>query len=238
MSFDPASTSRILIRSLDRATLATKMQDSDGEPYASLVMSACGQDATPLIYLSDLAVHTANLRADNRCSLLFDGTYGLTDPLMGKRISVQGTAHIIEDPLLLNRYTARHPGSEMYKQFKDFNLFRIDVERVHLVAGFGRIHWIDGGDIRFDNSEHQDLLDAESDIVDHMNADHTDAVNLYAHKLADQTGVGWQMTGVDSEGFDLRRDADICRCMFEHPVSTADETRQALISCLRTARAK
>jgi len=236
MSFDPALISRHLIRSLDRATLASKMQKSDGEPYASLVMAACGHDASPLIYLSDLAVHTQNLRVDNRCSLLFDATYGLNDPLMGKRISLQGKAFICEDPLQLDRYTARHPGSEMYKSFKDFNLFKIEIERVHLVAGFGRIHWVDGDEIRFDTSKTNDLDATEGDIVSHMNSDHSAAINLYANKLAKQKGVGWQMSNIDPEGFDLRLGAEICRCNFPAPISNAGEARAQLVEMAKIAR--
>ena len=236
MSFDPITTCRYLIRSLDRATLASKMQASDGEPYASLVMCACDHNAAPLVFLSDLAVHTFNLREDNRCSLLFDGTYGLTDPLMGKRISLQGTATIINDPPSLDRYTARHPGSEMYKQFKDFNLFKVEIERVHLVAGFGRIHWVDGKEVIYDASNACDLCDAEANIVDHMNEHHSDAVNLYAAKIANKKGVGWRMSGIDPEGFDLRLGADVCRCEFTNPITNAEEARMALVALVKNIR--
>src|SRR5690242_4025975 len=110
----PAATARRLLRSLDRATLATSQ---DGWPYASLVLAAVDHDATPLLLLSDLAEHSKNLKRDPRASLLFDGTAGRDDPLTGPRVTVLGEARAIADPRLLARFTARHPSAEGYAGF-------------------------------------------------------------------------------------------------------------------------
>lgn len=135
-----ASAARALMRSADRAVLATAL---GGWPYASLVLPAMDADGAPLLLLSDLAEHAKNLKVDPRCSLLFDATQGLADPLTGLRVTVMGEARPIEDRSLLARYVTRHPSAGLYAGFGDFRLYRVSVARAHVVAGFGRIHWID-----------------------------------------------------------------------------------------------
>jgi hypothetical protein len=135
-----ADKTRALIRAADRAVLATAL---GGWPYASLVLPAVDAAGAPLLLLSDLAEHAKNLKADPRCSLLFDGTYGLADPLTGLRATVMGEARPVDDKDLLDRYVARHSSAKVYAGFGDFRLYRMTVTRAHVVAGFGRIRWID-----------------------------------------------------------------------------------------------
>jgi putative heme iron utilization protein len=224
---------RRLMRSLDRATLATSLA---GWPYASLVLVALDHDASPLLLISALAQHTQNLKAENRVSLLFDGTGGLDDPLTGPRVTVLGTAQRDDAPRLKERFVARHPSAELYAGFADFALWRVAVERAHLVAGFGRIHWIGAAELLFDASGAAALAAAERDVVKHMNDDHADAVGLYATKLLGRSGEGWRMTGVDPEGVDLRRGGAIARLDFANPINDAEGARTELVRRVREAR--
>ena len=237
MSDSPALSCRQLIRSLDRASLATKLKNTDAEPYVSLVLSACDYAGNPLIFVSDLAEHTANLTEEPRVSLLFDGTRGRIDPLTGARISVQGRAEKIDNDHAMERYIRRHPSAAMYRSFADFNLYRVNVERVHLVAGFGRIHWVGADDVLYDAADAGALADAEADVIAHMNEDHGDAVNLYANRLLGLAGVGWQLTGVDPEGCDLRLDGEVARLDFDTPVTDAEGARRELVKRVKEARA-
>ncbi len=230
----PGAHIRSLMRSLDRATLSTGMASGDGWPYGSLVMAAVDQDGSPLLLLSDLAEHTTNLKADPRVSLMFDGTAGLAEPLTGARVSVLGQVEKIEDERMAERYLRHHPSARMFAEFKDFNFYRVCVERAHIVAGFGRIHWVEAADILSERMP--DLEVAEADIVAHMNEDHADANQLYASVLCGRTGDGWAMTGCDPEGCDLRLDGDIARLDYDAPVRDADETRKALVSLVKRAR--
>jgi hypothetical protein len=222
------------MRSLDRATLATSQ---DGWPYASLVLVAVDQDASPLLLLSDLAEHSKNLKRDSRASLLFDGTAGRDDPLTGPRVTVLGETKPVSDPRLLARFTARHPSAAAYAGFGDFKLYRLEVARGHLVAGFGRIHAITAAALLSPGAPA--LAAAETDILEHMNDDHAEAIGLYASKLAGAgNGDGWQMTGVDPEGIDLRRGGSVLRLDFPAPVGDAEGARTALVQFARQARAK
>jgi heme iron utilization protein len=235
----PALISRRLIRANDRATLATLMRSDSpdaGAPYASLVLVAADHDASPLLLISKLADHTKNIAADARVSLLFDGTAGLAEPLTGPRVSVQGTIAVTTEPRHRARFLARHPGAAMYADFKDFAFYRVSVTRAHLVAGFGKIHWIDGTEILADPSHA--LIDSEAGIVAHMNSDHADAIQLYAQKLLGLSGDGWTMTGIDAEGIDLRAGANVARLDFATDVRDAKAARTELVRLVQEARAR
>lgn len=146
---DTALTVRKLMRSLDTVALGTvergqpEQTPQAGAPYVSLAMVAVDHDLSPLLLLSDLADHTRNIAADQRVSLLFDGTTTAGVRLAAARASVQGRAAPVVDERLRARYLARHPDARHYAGFGDFRLYRVTVLRVHLVAGFGRIRWLD-----------------------------------------------------------------------------------------------
>lgn len=233
---------RRLLRGADRAALATVAREGmadgrSGGPYASLVLLALAQDATPLLLLSDLAEHTRNIRADARVSLLVDATAGLADPLTGSRATIQGRAAAAEAGLHA-RFLLRHPGAAAYAGFADFHLFRVDLDSAHLVAGFGRIHRVPGAAVRCSVADGATALAAaESGIVAHMNEDHSDALGLYATTLLERPAGPWRMTGIDPEGMDLRLDGQVARLDFDEPVRDAAAARRALVALAARARA-
>jgi heme iron utilization protein len=231
----PADTIRRLVRSLPRVALGTVMRDTGGAPYVSLALAACDHDASPLLLLSDLADHSRNLRADPRASLLYDATSGLPDPLAGERATLVGRIEPAEDERRRGRYLRRHPSAGQYAAFADFHLWRMTVERAHLVAGFGRIHWVEGGDVI--GGSRAALAEGEAGILDHMNREHRDALQLYAERLLGLEGGGWQMTGIDPEGIDLRRAAQTARLAFETPVTGIQQARAELERLAEAARA-
>lgn len=234
---DIAATARNLVRGCDRATLATASADQSW-PYGSLVMTACDPDASPLLLISELAEHTRNLRADARASLLFDGTAGLDNPLTGARVTVLGRLARCDDDAARRRYLARHPAAAEYAGFGDFGVFRMAVERAHIVAGFGVIEWIDGNDFLYDAASVRALAQREADIVGHMNADHGAAVALYATALLARDGGAWTMTGIDPEGCDLRCGGAVARLAFDAPVHDAAAARAALVALAGRGREK
>jgi hypothetical protein len=111
----------------------------------------------------------------------------------------------------------------------------VNIERGHLVAGFGRILWVDGENLRF-SGDAAALAAAEAEIVAHMNEDHADAVALFAEKLLRRPGSGWRMTGIDPEGIDLRREQETARLDLPAPVLGPPAARQALIDLTAEAR--
>jgi putative heme iron utilization protein len=233
MSDTPAAIARRLIRGIDRATLATSR---DGWPYASLVLAASDPEGRPLLLLSALAEHTKNLLREKRASLLFDGTAGLAEPLTGARVTVLGEIAAVEDRALLARYTRRHPSAAGYAGFADFRLYRLAPARAHLVAGFGRIDWIEADALL--SPAAPALAAAEAEILAHMAEDHAETIDLYARKLLGLSGSGWHMTGVDAEGADLRRGGCVARLDFRAPVGDAEGVRGELVRLAKLAREK
>src|SRR5581483_5762903 len=109
-----------------------------GDPYCSLVNVATAADGSPLLLISKLAVHTRNIMADPRCSLMIDERKQ-GDPLQGGRVMLMGTAVKTDDPAVRRRYLARQPEAELFAGFADFAFYEMKLKGAHLVAGFGRI---------------------------------------------------------------------------------------------------
>ena len=236
---DPGAAVRTLIRSTDRGALSTGLARpvdglGPGWPYGSLVLVAVDHDLSPLQLLSDLADHSRNLAADDRASLLLDATAGLDDPLTGARVGLLGRIARTDDARLADRYVARHPSAERYRGFADFHLYRMTVLAAHLVAGFGRIHWLPAAALG--GGSPAALIAREAAIVEHMNQDHPDALDAYAAGLLGRTGTGWRMTGIDAEGCDLRRGGAVARVPFEQPVDDAEAARAELVRLAQEAR--
>jgi putative heme iron utilization protein len=234
---------RRMMRRQTHAVLATSLAEAPpGHPYASLVAVACDIDASPLMLLSDLAQHSRNIAGDRRVSLLFDGggdplpePIPSEDRLAAPRLSLLGEAERVDDPRLLARFVARHPSAVAYAEFGDFRLYRVAIGRGHLVAGFGRISWVEPTELRFARDARA-LAVVEADIVAHMNADHADALDLYATRLLHRAGSGWRMTGIDPEGIDLRREHETARLDFAAAVLTPQAARGVLVVFAEQAR--
>ena len=138
--FNPSRLARSLLRRSRQGALATLMAGS-GDPYCSLVNIASHSDASPILLISRLALHTKNILADNRVSLMLDER-AAGDPLEGARIMLAGRAEEAagdQAEILRRRYLNAHPSAEVFVDFKDFSFFRIVPSGAHLVAGFGRI---------------------------------------------------------------------------------------------------
>jgi heme iron utilization protein len=221
---DPA---RRLMRACDRATLATAGRgagDDDlsaGWPYPSLVLVAFDLDGSPLLLLSTLAEHTRNLAVDPRIGLLFDGTVGLDQPLTGARLSVLGRVARSDEARHRARFLRRHPDAALYADFTDFALYRVAIDRAHLVAGFGRIHWLTADELGL--PEHPAALAQDE-------AGLLDAVNGALAAASEGAGVGgaWTVTGIDPDGCDLRRGGAVARIDFNQSVNDSESVRLAL----------
>ncbi|MDX1539892.1 MAG: DUF2470 domain-containing protein [Geminicoccaceae bacterium] len=233
---DPAATVRRIVRSTDRAALGTRLKDMDGAPYVSLVLAATDHIGRPLLLLSDLADHTKNLEADPSASLLFDATGGGESALAGERATLVGRIVDDADPSAGERYLRRHPSASIYAGFADFRLYRFEPARAHLVAGFGRIHWLDGDQILVPPAAA--LAQAEAEIARHMNADHGDALLLYARHLLGLPGDGWRVTGIDPQGLDLRAGGLTGRLIFRRRVEDPAAARAELVRLAGEARAR
>lgn len=233
----PAATARSLMRRALKGSLGTLLSAS-GHPYASLMLTATEPNNTPLFFISRLALHTQNLEKDARASLLIDGTEGLGDPLTGGRLTLIGYARPISSPTALSRFVARHPSAQTYAGFPDFGMYALEIVSGHYIGGFGRIVDLAAADLVRSVADAPELVAAESEIINHMNSDHADAVALYATELAKLPPGEWRLSGVDTDGFDLLHRSNAARIDFPTPVRTPKEARMALIALVQRARAQ
>lgn len=233
---EPAQASRRLMRTALKGALATLDRET-GHPYASLILLATEPSGAPVFLISRLALHTRNLEQDPRASILIDGTGDLGDPLTGGRLTVSGVARPSTSSTALRRFLARHPSAEGYAQFADFSVYELEVARGHYIGGFGKIVDLAPAALLTNVADSSAVIEAEPDIVAHMNADHADAVALYATKLAGRPAGTWRMSGVDPEGFDLLHCTSAVRIDFHERVRTPGEARKALVSLVQQARA-
>jgi len=237
--FNPSRSAKSLLRRSRQGALATVMVNS-GDPYCSIVNVAANADGAPLLLISRLAVHTKNILADNRVSLMLDERVA-GDPLEGSRIMVAGRAEELAGEavtLARRRYLAAHPSAEAFADFKDFAFFRIAPSGLHLVAGFGRIIDLKPAQFLTDISDAADLLEAEAGAVEHMNEDHREAMNLYATKLLGAEAADWRCTGCDPEGMDMQAERQTLRLEFPERVRTGTELRKILVRLAAEARAR
>lgn len=233
--FDPALAAKTLLREARTAALATVMPAA-GDPYCSLVNMATSADGAPVLLISKLAVHTKNLLADARCSLMIDERKS-GDPLEGARVTVQAMAVATADEDVRRRYLVRQPGAAMFAGFGDFGFYRLDVTGAHLIAGFGRIVDLKSAELLTRIDDAQDLIAAEREIVAHMNQDHAEACALYATKLLGAPAGEWRCVGCDPEGLELQLERAALRLAFPERVTTPMAVRSVLRQLAQEARA-
>ena len=234
--FDPKRAARTLLREGRSGALATLMAGS-GDPYCSLVNVATEADGSPLLLISRLAVHTKNILADPRVSLMLDERRE-GDPLEGARVMLMGTAQATADANARRRYLDRQPEAKMFADFGDFGFYRIALKGAHLVAGFGRIVDLAAADLLADLAGAETLVSAEAEIVAHMNAEHLDAIALYATRLLGESGGDWRCVGCDPDGLELQWERRARWLNFPQRVASPDALRHVLKGLAEEARRK
>jgi putative heme iron utilization protein len=234
-AFDPKLAAKKLLREGRSGALATLIPGS-GDPYCSLVNVATAPDGTPLLLLSKLAVHTKNLLADPRASLMLDERKA-GDPLEGARVMLMGTIAATADPAARAAYLRKQPEATMFAGFADFAIYRMTVSRAHLVAGFGRIVVLGTADLLTDLTGADDLVAAESGAILHMNEDHADALKLYATQLLGAADGDWRCVGIDPEGIELQHGRSALRLAFPQRVTGPGPLRAVLRHLAEQARA-
>ncbi|RAI40963.1 pyridoxamine 5'-phosphate oxidase [Rhodoplanes roseus] len=234
--FDPVAGARRLLRATRAGTLATNDRNT-GHPFGSLVNVATTPDGSPVLLISRLATHTANLERDGRASILLAAT-GKGDPLAHPRLTVLGSLVRDDDPVLRRRFLARHPKAELYAGLPDFSTWRMIVAAFHLNGGFARAADLAPEEVLTDLSGADELLAAEESAIAHMNQDHAEAVKLYATVLAGGPEAAWTVTGLDPDGLDLAAGDHTRRLPFPERITTAAGLRTVLKRLADAARSK
>lgn len=230
---------KTLTRTARHGALAV-VEPETGRPLVSRVGTATDADGAPIILVSMLSAHTRALLDDPRCSLLL-GEPGKGDALAHPRITLLTSAcQIARDTAQYERaerrYLNKNPKAKLYAGLGDFRMFRLDVEGASLNGGFGKAFVLTSADLVTQSAASEAIAQSEQSALDHMNADHRDAIDLYARHFAGATTGGWVMTGIDVDGFDIASGDDVGRVFFDAPLSQASEMRVRLVEMAKSAR--
>jgi putative heme iron utilization protein len=221
-----ASAARELFLRQSFGVLSTISLDLPGYPFGSVTPYAVDGQGMPVIYISHIAQHTQNIKADSRVSLtVIENKNGSDDVQAQGRVTYVANARPVslDDSHVRDRYFRYHPAARQYDQTHDFVFFRLEPVRVRYIGGFGQIYWVEPGEFTAKNpfSPIQ-----ETHIIDHMNNDHGDALR---HCCGEQV----EMIGIDAEGFDVRASDRKVRFAFENPIHNMEEARQKFMALAR-----
>lgn len=222
-----AREARQLLRAHRYGALSTLSKKFDGHPFGSITPYMVDHDGSLLILISTLAEHTKNITADPRVSLISHNQRSPHIQTQG-RITLLGNAEIVPDREAAGRRYLRYfPEAQTYFAMHDFSFYRIAPLALRYIGGFGHIHWVKAENYRV---ESYPLIEQESGILAHMNADHADSLRRYCqhvHQVEAQTA---EMVGIDCDGFDVRADGDVYRFDFPESVLDAQQARAALVA--------
>ena len=236
-AFDPLAEAKRLLRSIRSGALATLTVS--GDPFSTLITVATDYDGSPLLLVSQLSAHTRHLDGDPRCSLLLAET-GAGDPLAHARLTLTGKAVKVTEPqarlAVRARFLAKHPKAELYADFGDFSFWRIGMEQAHLNGGFARAARFPASRLMTRLDDAETLIAAEANAIGHMNADHADALALYAQVIAGQPAGAWFASGIDPDGMDLACGDLTARLAFPERITSPGDLRKVLVELAERAR--
>lgn len=236
-----AERARTLLHLGRIGTLATVSRKQSGFPFGSLMPYGLDDQGRPIFLISSMAMHTQNLQADPRASLLITQLEANADPLGSSRITLIGNVRRVPEPEVAGArelYLARYENSKYWVDFEDFCFYRMEVVDLYYVGGFGVMGWVEAAD--YLEAQPDPLADAAASILEHMNTDHRDALVLLARKFAGIESEEATMTAVDRLGFNVRLKTPDrvrgARIAFLREASTPEETRKVLVEMVRQAR--
>jgi hypothetical protein len=231
-----AEAARTLTHLGHTGTLATVSLRHPGHPFASLMPYALDEQGRPLVLISSMAMHTQNLSADRRASLLVTQA-AKGDPLAAGRVTLMGEVLPVpeaERERVKAAYLARHANAAYWADFDDFGFWLLEPVDVYYVGGFGAMGWVAAAE--YATAEPDPLADVSESLLEHVNKDHARALLSYARVLAAEPAEEATMVSVDRRGFRLRlRTGERVygiRAAFPRDIATAEQFREAFIEMM------
>src|SRR5580658_831880 len=222
-------------------SLSTLSRKQPGFPFGSVMPYGLDDRGRPVFLISTMAMHTQNLQADPRASLLVTQADASGDPLGASRVTLVGSVPRLpksEVPAARELYLQRYENSKYWVDFEDFSFYRMDVVDIYYVGGFGVMGWVSASE--YDHAQPDPLADSSGEIIQHMNADHKDALILIARAFAGIDSQEAAMTSVDRLGFHVRLKTQDgmrgTRIAFLREARNPKEARNVLIEMVQQAR--
>lgn len=224
---------KTLVRQQHSGVLSTHSQSEKGYPFGSIVPYYMTSEGDLIIYISQIAQHTRNIKGDHKVSMtIFD--HLADDSQASGRVTLLGDAQLIEDESVKAQYFDLFPQAEGYHQTHDFMFYKISQQRVRYIGGFGKIHWINKEDWQL---ELMDWSKVSSGIVAHMNEDHQDAMQLMLSHQFNIEAKRIKMLSAFCEGVHIQANNNIYYWPFDLPCITSTQVREQLVKATHQARA-
>jgi heme iron utilization protein len=219
-------------------SLSTHSQKFPGFPFGSMMPFAADELGRPVFFISSMAMHTHNLRADPRASLLITQPDVSGDPLGSARLTLLGDVTEAPATEVSELYLSRYENARFWQEYSDFAYYRLQVSGAYFIGGFGVMGWIPADD--YGNAPPDPLAQAAPGIIRHMNNDHADALGLIACRFTGESPDEASLTAVDRLGFHLRlKSGDRIhgqRVAFLRDVRTTEDARAVFVEMVRQAR--
>lgn len=231
---------RTLLERESIGALSTQSAKHPGWPFGSVMPYALTSAGAPVFLISGMAIHTQNVLADPRASLLVMQSGNERDPLGLARATLLGTVAPISDVSdeLRQGYLERHPNARHWISYTDFGFFRLDVTQIYFVGGFGVMGWVPAEEYAV--AESDPLADAAGGIIEHMNRDHADALREITRHFGNLDAQEATMVACDRLGFVVRaRTAEGMkglRIAFSEEVRSSEDARRVLVGMVKAAR--
>ncbi len=236
-----AEQARTLLHLNSLGSLSTISRKHPGWPFGSMMPYALDEQGSPCFLISTMAMHTQNLSGEPRSSLLVTEPDAEGDPLGAGRVTLMGQSLKVpsaELEAVRTCYLGRHENAGYWVDFDDFSFYRMAIEDLYFVGGFGSMGWVTASD--YYRSQVDPLADQASSILEHMNTDHADACQLLGQADTGLEVSEARMTAIDRLGFQLRLTTQAgvksVRVAFEHEVVDSEQTRAALVDMVHKAR--
>lgn len=226
-----------LLRSTFVGVIATHSESLKGYPFGSVTPYLCDSDGSVYFYMSDIAQHSKNLYADSRMSVTIFQQATQNDQNTQGRLTLVGDTEPVDDvcqEALLTRYVRLFPEAEGYKQTHDFKLWHIKIKRARYIGGFGKIFWLEKEEWLKQKPAWD--ANAETDMIEHMNQDHQDAISLllkHHFEIHDDTPI---LSGILSEGCFIHSQQTNYWLPFRQTCHDTVDVRKALVEMTQFVR--
>ncbi|MDQ2712088.1 MAG: DUF2470 domain-containing protein [Acidobacteriota bacterium] len=233
-----AERARTLVSLGRMGALSTHSRKFPAFPFGSVMPYASDEEGRPVFFVSSMAMHTQNMQQDGHASLLIAQPDASDDPLGAARVTLLGSASQVAASAVKDLYLARQENAKYWQDYTDFSFYRLEITGVYFIGGFGVMGWVSADDYR--TASPDPLAGVARQIMDHMNADHADALRSIARHFTGEAADEAVMTAVDRLGFHVRlKTSDGVhgqRIPFPKQVTSTSEARCVLVEMVRQAR--
>ena len=219
-----------LLRTSKEAVLSTISDKFKGYPFGSFVTFMSGRDRSVIIYASNIAQHTINLKKDSKSCLTLFKLEEEKDKQESSRLTLLGDLVNLPDNEVnqtRDRFIKFLPESEKYSAMHDFNFYKLEISQARWIGGFGKIAWLKNNNWRPASAK---WSKNEESIIEHMNNDHSKNISASLNAQHGVKDKNAKMFALTIDGYYLRSKDKIFFITFDQICNNAKQYKEMLVS--------